>query len=360
VGVSALIRARDRVLEKTGVEADVDEVLQVALCALHEVAVFRWAAVMAVDPQTILPTAGVVEGFDPSACGPFWDLELVSPGYNKFADLARRADPVATLSDATDGDLHRSPLYTDLYAGMGASDELRVAFVLGTTCWGVAGLIRDGADGPFPEAEIADVRALRSQVARALRQAVVRGESRSAAATAMLVVDGANRIEHLTADGMQLLESVREFHYGASHETDQLPGLLLALLTRARHSRAHEPVTTRIQASSGRWLRVTAAPTEAHDGHVAVTLEPARAADLLPMVLDGYGLTEREVTIVLQLSRGLSSKEIAAELSLSQYTVRDHVKAIFRKCGASTRGELVARLFAEHMRPAFEERVFTG
>ena len=53
------------------------------------------------------------------------------------------------------------------------------------------------------------------------------------------------------------------------------------------------------------------------------------------MVLEGYGLTEREVGIVLYLARGLSSKEIAAELSLSPHTVRDHVKAIFRKCGVT-------------------------
>jgi len=54
------------------------------------------------------------------------------------------------------------------------------------------------------------------------------------------------------------------------------------------------------------------------------------------------------------------SKEIAAELSLSAHTVRDHVKAIFRKCNVNSRGELVARLFAEHLRPAFEESVFIG
>jgi DNA-binding CsgD family transcriptional regulator len=360
MGLSGLIRARDRVLGKTGVDADVDEVLQAALHALHDVATFRWASVMAVDPQTILPTAGVVEGFDPAACAPFWDLELVSPGYNKFADLARRAHPVDTLSDATDGDLSRSPLYVDLYAGLGAADELRAAFVLGSTCWGVACLIRDADDGPFTDAEVADVSQLGHLIARALRHAVLHGESRSASASAMVVVDADNRIEHLTADGRELLETVRGFSYGGEHEADDLPGLLLALLTRARYSKAHAPVTTRVQATSGRWLRVTAAPTEAHDGHVVLTLEPARAADLLPMVLEGYGLTEREVTIVLYLARGLSFKDIAAELTLSPHTVRDHVKAIYRKCGVTSRGELVARLFSEHIRPAFEERVFAG
>jgi predicted transcriptional regulator len=44
--------------------------------------------------------------------------------------------------------------------------------------------------------------------------------------------------------------------------------------------------------------------------------------------------------------------EIADELFLSAHTVRDHVKAIFAKVGVSSRGELVARLFAEYYQPA--------
>ncbi|HWD46022.1 MAG TPA: LuxR family transcriptional regulator, partial [Actinomycetota bacterium] len=36
---------------------------------------------------------------------------------------------------------------------------------------------------------------------------------------------------------------------------------------------------------------------------------------------------------------------------LSAHTVRDHVKAVFAKVGVSSRGELVARLFADHYEP---------
>jgi DNA-binding CsgD family transcriptional regulator len=42
---------------------------------------------------------------------------------------------------------------------------------------------------------------------------------------------------------------------------------------------------------------------------------------------------------------------MASELFLSAHTVRDYVKAIFQKVDVSSRGELVAKLFAEHYQP---------
>ena len=88
--------------------------------------------------------------------------------------------------------------------------------------------------------------------------------------------------------------------------------------------------------------------------HIGVIIEPARPSDLAPILLESYGLTQREVEIVLLLARGLATKDIAAELSLSSHTVRDHVKAIFDKAGVSSRGQLVAGLFSEHLLGGFE------
>jgi DNA-binding CsgD family transcriptional regulator len=35
-------------------------------------------------------------------------------------------------------------------------------------------------------------------------------------------------------------------------------------------------------------------------------------------------------------------------LRISEYTVEDHLKAIFTRIGVSSRGELAARILAEH------------
>lgn len=54
-------------------------------------------------------------------------------------------------------------------------------------------------------------------------------------------------------------------------------------------------------------------------------------------------LSPREQVVLEMLTLGLSVRQIADELKRSPHTLHDHVKALHRKLGASSRGELVAR-----------------
>jgi len=56
------------------------------------------------------------------------------------------------------------------------------------------------------------------------------------------------------------------------------------------------------------------------------------------------GLTEREVDVLRLLSRGMSNKEIAAQLVISPKTVGTHVEHIYAKVGVTNRA--LASLFA--------------
>jgi DNA-binding CsgD family transcriptional regulator len=82
-----------------------------------------------------------------------------------------------------------------------------------------------------------------------------------------------------------------------------------------------------------------------------VILEPARAPELAPLIADAYGLTARERTVTQLVAQGHSTTAIAEHLHLSNWTVQDHLKAIFEKAGVGSRGELIARLFFEHHLP---------
>ena len=81
-------------------------------------------------------------------------------------------------------------------------------------------------------------------------------------------------------------------------------------------------------------------------------VEPAIASEVAPIIAQAYELSTREQQITELIARGVSTAEMAERLFLSIHTVRDYVKAIFDKVGVSSRGELVATLFAEHVVPS--------
>jgi DNA-binding NarL/FixJ family response regulator len=53
------------------------------------------------------------------------------------------------------------------------------------------------------------------------------------------------------------------------------------------------------------------------------------------------GLTRREQQLVHLISRGLTNKEIATELNLSEQTIKNHIHRMLRKLGASDRLDAV-------------------
>ena len=108
---------------------------------------------------------------------------------------------------------------------------------------------------------------------------------------------------------------------------------------------------TRARTRSGVWLLIHASCLHGAAGSAAdaaVVIEPAKASEVAPLIVDAYELTPREVDVTRALARGLTTNEIARELHLSRYTVQDHLKAVYEKAGVSSRGELVAKMFADH------------
>jgi len=59
-------------------------------------------------------------------------------------------------------------------------------------------------------------------------------------------------------------------------------------------------------------------------------------------LLAGYHLTKREETVVTYLLQGLTNKQIADRLALSEYTVKDNLKRIMLKTKTTTRTGVLA------------------
>ena len=347
----AFTTSRDDLLAAARTDLTGIQACEAVARAINRVAPFDAGALMTTDPETHLPAGGVVSGFEPSACAPFWDNELLDPDFNKFNDLAKRVEPLATLADATDGEIDRSPRHQKLYSGFGGTDELRIAFMAGATCFAIGAFVRCG--GTFSTTETADARNLLVPAVAVLRRGLVVADSPVAHGPVVILLDEQHRIVSQSEGASQVLDDLR-----VSVDGD-VPTTILVAASRARASRSAARFTTRLRGTSGRWVRLHVAPMDGPTDLVAITIDRATPSDLMPILLDSYGYTPRESEIVLAMCRGLATKEIAVELGISTHTVRDHLKVVFAKTGVNSRGELVARLFTDHVIERFEEQVIT-
>lgn len=59
---------------------------------------------------------------------------------------------------------------------------------------------------------------------------------------------------------------------------------------------------------------------------------------------ENYRLSQRETEIIAMLMKGLSNREIAEQIFISELTVKDHVKSILDKMKVTSRNQLMAKL----------------
>lgn len=292
---------------------------------------YEGLCLLTTDPATLLPTNEYVEnGLPPATRVRLLEIELLDQDVNKFATLARQSTPAATLSEATEGDLDRSLRHRELRKPNGLGDELRVMLVDGSGTWGALTLMRQAGDKHFTTHEVELLAALSGDLAKGLQQTARTNAGHQDDALGILTVQ---------ADKTKA-------NIAAKRWLDELsPVAIDAVVYQARST---GDATARARTEEGRWLTLRATQ---HDQAVTVTIQPAQANELAPLIADAYGLTERERAITTLIAQGYATNDIATHLHLSPYTVQDHLKVIFDKTRTKTRGELVARIFFEHYAP---------
>ncbi len=66
-----------------------------------------------------------------------------------------------------------------------------------------------------------------------------------------------------------------------------------------------------------------------------------------------YCLTRRQLELIRLVERGLSNKEIAANLNLSEFTVKNHLRRIMKEVDADDRHEAVDAIRASGLLPSY-------
>jgi len=75
----------------------------------------------------------------------------------------------------------------------------------------------------------------------------------------------------------------------------------------------------------------------------AFSLDPQRVQELLVRRLD---LSPREADVLLGVTRGWSNKAIASDLGISLFTVKTHLKKVFKQLQVHTRTAAAGVAFA--------------
>ncbi|MFI9329341.1 LuxR C-terminal-related transcriptional regulator [Kitasatospora sp. NPDC052868] len=296
------------------------------------------AFLAAVDPVTLLFTSARAEDPLGGTTAAFLDNEFGREDVNKFTALAQAADPVASLDRATGQDRAASPRYREIMAPLGLGDELRAALVSAGRCWGVLCLHRQDTAPGFTDRDIALVRALGPHLARALRATATtppRDPSSGPSAVGLMLFSHGRRLVSMSPEAEQWLA---EFPDPERHGPDRIPVAILAAAA------GPVPSTVRLRGRSGRWI---ALHTTRAGEQTGVVIEPARPADLGPILLSARGLTPAQSRVAALVARGRSTREMVAELHISAGTVQEHLTAVFDKFGVHSRRELVAELLAD-------------
>jgi DNA-binding CsgD family transcriptional regulator len=281
------------------------------------------------DPLTGLFARTGVVGELPGDYQTAIELELWRDDVAKLADVAGRRVPVASLIEETNGRPESSARWREMIRPGGHLDELRAVFVDEIGRWGSIALFR--ADEPFSARDRGRLAEVVPLVAQALRVSTNRGAVPDAPVPGVVVVDRSDRLETIDPTARRLL-GIRD------HE---LPGAIHLITACTR--RAGSPQRSRMHTPGG-WLVLDATPLDGQPGRVAVIVQPAPNTSLVDLRLLAAGLSARERDVALCVIRGESTREIAAALFISPWTVQDHLKAVFEKTGVRSRRELVAQL----------------
>jgi DNA-binding CsgD family transcriptional regulator len=240
---------------------------------------------------------------------------------------------------------------------LGGDQELIVGLRTASgDAWGGLGLYREPGEPMFDADDIAFLRAIAHSLAEGAQRGLLLGEASDPdgpEAPGLLVLSSDWEVESATPGVERWVSDLP----GGDWDAGRLPSAVLALAGRALRSaegrdQPGEVALARVLTRSGTWVMLHGA-TLVGDGsrRIAVIVEPAHPARIVPLLMSAYGLTAREQDVTRLVLQGESTATIAERLVVSAHTVQQHLKSIFEKTGVRSRRDLVAKVFFSYYEP---------
>ncbi|WP_339242121.1 helix-turn-helix transcriptional regulator [Paenibacillus sp. FSL R5-0517] len=308
-----------------------------------------------VDPLTLLSTGAVTEEGIEAIHDRLFINEYMEEDIHKYAELIRSGEHTAILHTAMNAQHEQSPRYINILQPAGFGDELRAVFVSGDACWGYLTLYRKTENSFFTEEERLLIQTWTASIASMLRSTsltlVEEITSGSPEEPGIIITSDTFQLLSLNAPAEYWLSQLRMLeHIGPGVLPRPVRAVSSHLQRKNRVERADDtqltpesPSKVCIQLPDGRYLILHASLMQQITGQdqIAIRLEQAMPQDLLPLLAESHGLSSRERELLGYVLRSYSSKEIAAAMHISVYTVQDHLKSIFAKTKVSSRRELI-------------------
>ena len=281
----------------------------------------------------------------PPFSGRVYVNEYLEDDFNKFADLVRSPSGVGILDEVTGHQKEASVRYRELYRkNLGMEHELRGAVRSGKKLSGIISLLRPPGRVGYDAEDARLLSKFVSDLEPALKRAWLRSLSRPEAppSVGQIFLDSSLKIEAANLAGER---------WRAELGSDWEP-MVMALATLVR-MRGPDPEgatgpfspNVRMTTREGHWVTVHGSLLMAAGGQekLALIIEGASPGQLQTRLWEAYGLTEREQEVFRGALRGDDTRDIAADLGISPYTVQDFFKGIFEKTGVRSRRDLVAK-----------------
>jgi len=355
------------IIEMIYVAADDDEMVSGTFTALGDLMSFPSGVFMPVDPDTLQLQAGLCFNCDAADMDAYLAHYAAQDPYVLRQPSPALLNQTVRLSDVMSASEWGRSEFSEFMQRVPYHHALGILTALAGNPVAVFSVHRQRHEHDFNERESAIIDCIGPHLARAI---TLRRQVRDPAyrrETSILVMEVTGEVSYLNATARRLLATTPVSTVRAAlpprgtgvmsvgsqrYRVNRVPWLAASLLRRFTVERTAGDRLDQWQTEADR-VAPWSAPPRAREGAIIVTLQPFRQRAHFVQRLAHYGLSPRQAEVVVGVFCGLSNREIALQLAISEQTVKDHLANSFLLLGVSSRTALMATLMGTQSdRPA--------